>query len=455
MSRPPVSVVMPFVGDLHSARAALQGLLELERRPTDELILADNSGVAPSTEGVRVVRAGSERSPAHARNVGAALARGEWILFLDADCLAPSGLIEAYFAEPVEHDVGALAGEVVPSADGVTLVARYGAVRSFLSQEAHLAHPYLPRAVAANLMVRRATFAQVGGFYEGVRAAEDTDFSWRIQQAGWRIELRPDARVAHRYRQTLTELRRQWRGYAAGRAWLGRRYEDFAPEPALRRVPMRAWRAMCGHGAHHSPADLLPAGSLSPASPAAETAPSSAASPPGRLQRGAYLALDALLGAEELAGLTLSNRPRGGRPRRSDGDRTQVVLVADRFPARGDPLADFAGTLAGARVEAVARPDSVDVDVTRVLEVDYREDEGAAARVIALARLALRHPIRCVLDVVHRRAGEPKLAALAPAVHRLQRDTAARVYPLGGEDAQGATRRLAALAGRSRYLDES
>src|SRR5213078_2661002 len=91
-------------------------------------------------------------------------------------------------------------------------------------------------AVAANLLVRKAAFRQIGGFYEGVRAAEDTDFSWRLQEAGWRLELRPEAQVAHRYRTTLTELRRQWRGYAAGRAWLARRYEGFEPEPAVARA---------------------------------------------------------------------------------------------------------------------------------------------------------------------------------------------------------------------------
>src|ERR1019366_7475177 len=92
---------------------------------------------------------------------------------------------------------------------------------------AHLAHSYSPRALAANLMVQREAFEQIGGFYEGLRAAEDTDFSWRLHAAGWRLDFCPEARVQHRYRTTVRELRRQWRGYAAGRAWLARLYEGF------------------------------------------------------------------------------------------------------------------------------------------------------------------------------------------------------------------------------------
>ena len=50
--------------------------------------------------GVTIVRTGGESSPAHARNVGAEHARGEWILFIDSDCVAPPGLLDEYFAEP-------------------------------------------------------------------------------------------------------------------------------------------------------------------------------------------------------------------------------------------------------------------------------------------------------------------------------------------------------------------
>ena len=401
-----------------------QALRELDTGPGDELILSDNSGVAPPRDGVLVVLAAAERSPSHARNVGAEHASRDWVLFLDADCRAEPALLDSYFAEPVGPGVGALAGEVIASADGLTLAARYGAARNFLGQDAHLSHPYLPRAVAANLLVRKRAFDQVGGFYEGVRAAEDTDFSWRLQRAGWTLEARPRARVEHRYRASIDALRRQWRGYAAGRAWLGRRYEDFEPEPALRRA---GGRVLGRRGKSDRPRRSKTRGVAV-----------------RRTDRGRFLALDALLGVEELAGLTLSNRPRSDRAAHGP---IRVVLVADHFPARGDPLTDFAATLAGARVEAVARPEEFDPRAARELTVDYREDDGAARRLAALARLLARHPIRCALDALRRRPGTPKLAALAPAVQRLRRDPGARVHALGGEDARETARRLAALAG--------
>jgi GT2 family glycosyltransferase len=439
VSRPEVSVVMPFAGDEHAAQDAIDALRALQLKPGDELILADNSGVARPRGGVAVVRVAGERSPAHARNVGAARAHCDWILFLDSDCRAPAGLLEAYFSAPVADDVGALAGDVVPMPAGDTLASRYGSARSFLSQQAHLNHPYRPRAVAANLMVRRAAFEQIGGFYEGVRAAEDTDFSWRLQQAGWRLELRRGAQVEHRYRMTVRDLRRQWRGYAAGRAWLGRRYEGFTPEPAV----ARAFGRLRGRVRAR-------AGLLGPGSPGAVGSPARPRGAPpahaGALERGRFLALDALLSADELAGLALSNRPAGRHRAPAD-----VVVVADRFPVRGDPLVEFVGALGHVRVEAAARPELPDAEVAREVQIDYREDDGIAVRAGALVALAVRHPLRVAVDLIAYRPRQPKLSALAPAALRLTRERRGgrvRVHVVGGDEVRMTARRLARLAGR-------
>ena len=317
-ARPPVTVVMPFAGSAAEAAACLRTLAAIEVRPGDRVLLADNSGTAPyelADARVEVVRAAGEGSPARARNGGAAAAAAagpdgtppsEWIAFLDADCHPRPGWLDAFFAPAPEPRTGAVAGEItaVPAAPTDPLAARYGASRNFLNSATHMAHPFRPRVSAANLLVRRAAFDAVGGFREGVRAGEDTDFCWRLYDAGWGLELRPAATATHRYRATLPQLRAQWRGYAAGRAWLGRQYEGFHPEPAVYRALRRAHLGFLPAVGRTAPTTAgagqvpLPNARVNPGTP-----------PRSARERAEFLAVDVLLGLEELRGFRDSNVP--------------------------------------------------------------------------------------------------------------------------------------------------
>lgn len=326
--RPAVSVVMPFAGPQSAAVAALGSLRSLRTIADDQLILADNSGTAPfgvAETGRRyaapyvgvpltIVRAGGEASPSHARNVGAGQALCEWLLFLDADVRPPADLLECFFALPIDPGVGAITGDIAPLGAPRTLAARYGAARNFLGQRSHVMSPFRPRASAANLLVRRAAFEAIGGFTEGIRAAEDTDFCWRLQAAGWRLGFNPDAVVAHAYRESLRALGRQWREYAAGARWLSERYPDFKPDPGLARG-VRIALARLGIGAG--------------VTLRADGRASAASRELSRVERLRFLCVQCYLALEEQVGLRMSNELRparrgGGRSdgRRRDGGRS-------------------------------------------------------------------------------------------------------------------------------------
>jgi Glycosyl transferase family group 2 len=455
-----VSVVMPFAGSLDAARAAVEALGRLRVLDGDELLLADNAGVLASARGglelrastgtvVAIAGASREQSPAHARNAGAAAASpaSEWILFLDADTVAPADLLDRYFAEPIADDVGAVAGGIAaaPVAPSAGIVARYGAHKNFLDAGAHLAHPFMPRAAAANLLVRRAAFDAVGGFFEGLRAAEDTDFSWRLQRAGWTLAGRPCAAVEHRYRESLSDLRRQWRGYAAGRAWLGRRYDGFAPQPALWRVAGNTVRRAGSRAPDPPGSPPLPPRHERQGDNDRQVKANSQPTSVAAHDRVLFPALDAILGVEELIGFTLSNRPAAPPP--GDVWPAQGVVVADRFPAERTDAAVGLAHPGPVRIEAGGRADRA-AELPPDVTVRYREDDGPVDRTRALATLVGRGPGR-MLAAAARDAGAPSLAVLAPAARRLLAEPAATLGALSDDPVGQATaRRLGRMAGR-------
>lgn len=233
MSRPPVSVVVPFAGDAAAARSMLDALGQLRTAAGDEVVVVDNSpvpSVAVAEEGpVRIVRAIAERSSYHARNAGAIATSGEWLLFTDGDCVPLPDLLDEYFVSAPNGGSGALAGEVIGDPSQRPLAARWARARARLSQSRSLEHPFRPYASTANLLVRRTAFEAVGGFTEGIRSGGDADFCWRLADAGWSIELRERAFVWHRHPETVSAMLRQAFRYGGSQAWLERRYPDSLP----------------------------------------------------------------------------------------------------------------------------------------------------------------------------------------------------------------------------------
>jgi GT2 family glycosyltransferase len=231
--RPPVSIVVPFVGDGAAVERMCAHLRRLEPRPGDELIVADNTtGGMPAAAlpaGTRVVRAAAERSSYHARNAGANAAANEWILFLDADCRPVPDLLDAYFPEPLAERCGAIAGTVTGNPDQGALIARYARARGFLNMAGGGEGPSWRIAVGGNVLVRRTAFRDIDGFAEGIRSGGDVDFSRRLQRAGWTIDRRRAARVEHRHRERLLPFLATISRYAAGSRWLNRRYPGYSP----------------------------------------------------------------------------------------------------------------------------------------------------------------------------------------------------------------------------------
>lgn len=237
--RPTVSLIVPFHDSDDELDRLVAALAEVERRPGDEVIVADNRSAGdrwPPAAGVRFVGAAGVRTASYARNRGAEAAGGEWLAFIDADTRPVTGLLDLYFQPPPRARTAVLAGGIIDVSCGFGVVSRHGAEREGMSHLRTLTRDGRPYAQTANCAVRRSAFTGVGGFNEQIRAGEDADLCFRLADAGWELEPRARAAVEHASRSTLRRRLGQLVNHGSGAAWLNRRYPDEFPPPRPREL---------------------------------------------------------------------------------------------------------------------------------------------------------------------------------------------------------------------------
>ena len=220
---PPVSLVVVAEGALAPLQRCVLSVLEKTAYPDYELLLVDNGLPPEGREWMQQVAglAGGRvrgfvldgRVPhAAACNLGAAQARGEYLLFLrDAAAPVQPQWLEALLDQGLRPDVGVVGARTV-SADGrIThaglVPALPGGGRAFLGEPAD-APGYMGRLQVAHgcsavsdacLLVPRELFAGLGGFDHAAFPAggADTDLCLRARQAGYPTVWTPHALLLH------------------------------------------------------------------------------------------------------------------------------------------------------------------------------------------------------------------------------------------------------------------
>jgi hypothetical protein len=391
----------------------MAGLATLDLGPGDEVLVADNTpdGVLlsrPGAEDVGAFACSVTRSAYAARNLAAERARNDWLLFLDGDVEPRPDLLDRFFDEPPAPTTGAVAGQVLGSPDQPGAIPAYIRARRHLDQAWLMhEHPFRPMAVTANLLVRKAAWASIGGFAELTRSGADADLCWRLADAGWDLELREDALVHHEHRASLGALLRQSARDGAGANWLARRYSGFAPRPKMIRELVRA--------AGGSVIWVLR----------------------GDRRSATHKLIDGAWAVAAAVGSMQSNAAPVTRRAAS-----RVVFLTD-FPSADDLVPDD-GSIE--RIEALGRPPvTQDWATGRRAEAHLVEDDGVATRLTALIGLLVRRPGTTIRAL----AAEPaRVAALAPAARRRLADApGAEVISSPARAADAAL--VARLAGRA------
>jgi glycosyltransferase involved in cell wall biosynthesis len=222
-----VSIVIPARNEaraiaavIHAVQAQNHGSLALEIIVVDDGSDDDTAAVARAA-GALVLELEAKReggNPARARNCGAAMATGDPIIFLDADCTPAAGWLTRLLAA---HDAGAaVVGGALDLPQRLPITARCDYYCGWYHVHSRRRAGAVPNHPPGNLSVRRRVFATSTGFTEQqpiAYAHEELAWQGEVQRAGGTIVFEPRAIVHHHNRAGFKNLlKRNYRwGYSA------------------------------------------------------------------------------------------------------------------------------------------------------------------------------------------------------------------------------------------------
>jgi glycosyltransferase involved in cell wall biosynthesis len=197
-----LSIVIPTYNE-EDFLPRLLASIESQDYADREVIVADNESqdrtraIARSC-GARVVAGGT---PAVGRNRGAAAARGEYLMFLDADVVLPEGFLSRIVRRFDEEFVDICIPWIRPI-DGTKAI--YRTIYQFSNTFYKLMEVLQPQGLGVCILVTRRLHERIGGFAESKRVSEDFDFISRAAQVG-RFRVFPSVHVYHSVRRYVAE----------------------------------------------------------------------------------------------------------------------------------------------------------------------------------------------------------------------------------------------------------
>lgn len=231
-SAPRFSVVIPTYGRPRQLSECLAALTRQDypRHRFEVIVIDDGSGDPPADIvaavqpeiSVHLMALPRNCGPATARNVGATHAQGEFLAFLDDDCIPRPNWLTALERQLREDPQALLGGGL-----------RNGARRNLPAEASHQLVQFLDVYynvdpadacwfTSANIACSRACYNAVGGFGSGfpLPAAEDRDLCDRWREAGFRLRSAPDAIADHTRSMNLRQFWRQHFTYGRGAHYL-------------------------------------------------------------------------------------------------------------------------------------------------------------------------------------------------------------------------------------------
>jgi len=213
---PQVSIIIVNYNGKDYLQKCLESLMKINYK-NYEIILVDNNSTDQSIEFVKntypsviIIKLDRNYGFAEPNNIGAKIAKGDFLLFLNNDTEVSPNFIEKMVNVLNQDSKIAICQslllkpnqEIDSSGDYVDELGRAYSSRKKLTEVKEILS-----ARGASMMVRKDSFWDLGGFDKNFFASfEDVDLCWRAWLWGYKIVLVPDSIVYHKVGSTVQKL---------------------------------------------------------------------------------------------------------------------------------------------------------------------------------------------------------------------------------------------------------
>jgi len=152
------------------------------------------------------------KGPGIARNTGAIYAKGNWIIFLDSDCILPNNYLKIVKKEIITDRFDCFGGPDMAHTSFNSIQKAIGYAMSSILTTGGIRGAkesfdiFYPRSF--NLGVKKEIFNSLSGFSD-MRYGEDLDFSMRLLKKGFSTQLLKNVYVFHKRRNNFVSFFKQ------------------------------------------------------------------------------------------------------------------------------------------------------------------------------------------------------------------------------------------------------
>ena len=198
-SKPLVSIIIPTFNSMKYLEKCLDSVqAAMQEYGNAELILVDNGSTDGTYEHLMAAMGNSAKvfriegvTIAALRNRGAKEARGEFLSFIDSDCVIPADYFDRAIAvfSSIQTDAAGNYYDLPPNSGWVQ--------DTWFNLNRRTSNKYVPYLFTGNLIVKAEVFRKLGGFDDTLATGEDAEFGVRMNRAGYKIYATPEIPALH------------------------------------------------------------------------------------------------------------------------------------------------------------------------------------------------------------------------------------------------------------------